>query len=140
MINFVIPQEQCFEQLYKFAERPDWKKGMRVWKETFSYPEEPIRKMVPLKNDYCQPRPEVDLKKIKLSSEILENLPNGVIPEHLRQDREPTVPEEVPANDNSKSFPEFSFHFHLVIIIIIISAHDMGLDINMDLGKSKLTR
>lgn len=64
---------------------------MKVWKEVFSYSKEPIVKMSPLKNDHCQPRPEVDLKRMKLSSKILGNLPAGVVPDHLKQDREPPV-------------------------------------------------
>ncbi|KAG0717611.1 hypothetical protein GWK47_008002 [Chionoecetes opilio] len=87
--NFSFPdhREQCFEQLYKFAEKPDWRKGMRVWKEVFSYPAEPIGRVFPLENEYCQPRPDIDLKRMKLSSPILENLPEGVVPEHLRHVR-----------------------------------------------------
>lgn len=60
---------------------------MRVWKEVFDYPEEPVGKVIPLKNEYCQPRPDIDLKRMKLSSQILENLPESVVPEHLRQDK-----------------------------------------------------
>lgn len=100
--TFADQREKCFEQLYKFAERPDWKKGTRVWKEIFSYPEEPIGEVIALKNEYCQPRPEVDLKRMKLSSKILDNLPEGVIPEHLRQDKESSVP-EVSADDKRES-------------------------------------
>lgn len=60
---------------------------MRVWKDVFSYPEEPITKIVPLKNEFCRPRPEVDLKRMKLTSPLLENLPKSVVPEHLRNDK-----------------------------------------------------
>ncbi|MPC32869.1 THUMP domain-containing protein 3 [Portunus trituberculatus] len=85
--SFEDQRERSFEKLYKFAEKQDWRKGMQVWKDVVSYPEEPIKKVVPLKNEYCCPRPDVDLKKMKLLSPVLKNLPENVVPEHLRNDK-----------------------------------------------------
>ena len=77
-------QEKTFEKLYKFAETPDWRKGMRVWKEVFNYEENPIREMKSLECDYAKPRPEVDLKNMKANSGLISNLPQDVIPRHLK--------------------------------------------------------
>lgn len=101
--SFGDQREHCFEQLYKFAEKQDWRKGMRVWKDVFSYPGEPITKIVPLKNEYCRPRPDVDLKRMKLTSPLLENLPKSVVPEHLRNDKElPVVDDSAKQEEKSE--------------------------------------
>ncbi|XP_042231882.1 THUMP domain-containing protein 3-like isoform X2 [Homarus americanus] len=89
--NFSFPdnREQCFQQLYKFAEKPDWRKGMSVWKNVFSFPEEPIQEVKALNNDYCKPRPDIDLKRMKLTSQIIDNIPEGILPQHLKKKRQP---------------------------------------------------
>ena len=72
---------------------------MQVWKEVFNYPEDPITTVVPLTNEYCQPRPDVDLKKMKMSSKILDNLPDGAVPKHLRQDKGLPVLDDPPEQE-----------------------------------------
>ncbi|XP_071515850.1 tRNA (guanine(6)-N(2))-methyltransferase THUMP3-like isoform X2 [Panulirus ornatus] len=86
--NFSFPEnrEQCFEKLFKFAEKPDWRKAMRVWRNVYDYPEDPIREVRALKNEHCEPRPDVDLKSIKLTSQIIDNLPKSILPKHLKEE------------------------------------------------------
>ncbi|XP_066989596.1 tRNA (guanine(6)-N2)-methyltransferase THUMP3-like isoform X3 [Macrobrachium rosenbergii] len=84
--NFDFPseREKCFEKLYKFAESPDWRKGMNVWKTVFDYKEDPIKEIRALQNDLAKPRPDLDLKNMKANSGIISNLPEDIIPKHLR--------------------------------------------------------
>lgn len=77
---------------------------MQVWKDVFNYPEEPIKEIIPLKNEYCCPRPDVDLKRMKLSSPILENLPENVVPGHLRNDKGLSVVDDTPKQEGWLSF------------------------------------
>ncbi|XP_045614444.2 tRNA (guanine(6)-N2)-methyltransferase THUMP3 isoform X1 [Procambarus clarkii] len=91
--NFSFPEnrEQCLERLFKFAEEPDWKKGMHVWKNVFNYSEDPIQEIRALKDEYCKPRPDIDLKRMKLTSEIIDNLPENILPQHLKSKQESTT-------------------------------------------------
>ncbi|XP_063589266.1 tRNA (guanine(6)-N2)-methyltransferase THUMP3-like [Penaeus indicus] len=94
--NFSFPseREKCFEQLYMLAEKPDWKKGMEVWRRTLGYEEEPIKEEKLLKGDFCQPRPDVDLKMIKSTSQIVNNIPRALLPKHLKLDDEGLAKED----------------------------------------------
>ncbi|KAK7007286.1 hypothetical protein SK128_012159, partial [Halocaridina rubra] len=91
--GFPSEREQCFEKLYKFAETVDWRKGMKVWKEIFHYSDDPIKEIKTLQNDYAKPRPELDLKSLKASSEIINQLPQSILPEHLKTGGHNSVPE-----------------------------------------------
>ncbi|XP_068220241.1 tRNA (guanine(6)-N2)-methyltransferase THUMP3-like [Palaemon carinicauda] len=103
--NFDFPseREKCFEKLYKFAELPDWRKGMKVWQTVFDYKEDPVKEIRVLQNDLAKPRPDVDLRNLKDSSNILSNLPQDVIPKHLRTEGGSqlgdTVNEDITEND-----------------------------------------
>ncbi|XP_053650269.2 tRNA (guanine(6)-N2)-methyltransferase THUMP3 [Cherax quadricarinatus] len=99
--NFSFPEtrDECFAKIYKFAEKPDWKKGMLVWKNNFNYPDDPIQEVRALNDEYCKPRPDIDLKRMKLTSEIIGNLPEGILPEHLKKKQEST--EDTNEEDNS---------------------------------------
>lgn len=79
-MEFITFQEDCFKKLYKLAEWPDWKKGMRVWQDVFSYAGDTVKEINPLKNECCEPRPEIDLKTIKKSNKLMEHLPKSVKP------------------------------------------------------------
>ncbi|XP_042880942.1 THUMP domain-containing protein 3-like [Penaeus japonicus] len=88
--NFRFPseREKCFEQLYMLAEKPDWKKGMEVWRKTIGYEDEPIKEEKILAGDFCEPRPDIDLKMMKSTSQIVNNIPRALLPKHLKLDEE----------------------------------------------------
>lgn len=76
------------------AEKPDWKKGMEVWRRTLGYEEEPIKEEKLLTGDFCQPRPDVDLKMMKSTSQIVNNIPRALLPKHLKLDEEGLAKED----------------------------------------------
>ncbi|XP_037790531.1 THUMP domain-containing protein 3-like [Penaeus monodon] len=107
--NFSFPseREKCFEQLYMLAEKPDWKKGMEVWRRTLGYEEEPIKEEKLLTGDFCQPRPDVDLKMMKSTSQIVNNIPRALLPKHLKLDEEGLAKEdEVQLSEDKDSVEE----------------------------------
>lgn len=70
------------------AEKPDWKKGMEVWRKTIGYEDEPIKEEKILAGDFCEPRPDIDLKMMKSTSQIVNNIPRALLPKHLKLDEE----------------------------------------------------
>lgn len=76
------------------AEKPDWKKGIEVWRRTLGYEEEPIKEEKLLTGDFCQPRPDVDLKMMKSTSQIVNNIPRALLPKHLKLDEEGLAKED----------------------------------------------
>lgn len=76
------------------AEKPDWKKGMEVWRKTLGFEEEPIKEEKLLTQDFCQPRPDIDLKMMKSTSQIVNNIPRALLPKHLKLDEDGLAKEE----------------------------------------------
>ena len=80
IIDVIFLQDRCFSRLYQYCNEPDWRKGFRTWQLiTKSELDDPFQNEKPLRDAFCKPRPDLDLRQMKKESPVAINIPETVL-------------------------------------------------------------